>query len=199
MSKIAVFGGTFDPVHNGHIAMAKYSSEHFGFEKVVFLPNGNPPHKKELVVTSALHRYNMVKLAVCGFDKFAVSDYEIKRRQYSYSLYTMRYFRGKYGKDVWFIIGADSLCTIHKWYEYQKLIKENKFIVFLRTTEADSEFYGFVDKYRSEGADITVADMPKFDVSSTVIRKKLAQGKYDGLPVDEKVLNYIIKNRLYGE
>lgn len=198
MSKIAIFGGTFDPIHNGHIAMAKYAVESLKMDRVIFLPNGNPPHKKEVDVTDAFYRYNMVKIAVERYDFFSVSDYETKNNDYSYSLYTMRHFRRKYGKDVYFIIGADSLCTIHQWHEYEKLLTENKFIVFFRDTEADDEFLNTVEKYRKIGADITTAHMPKINISSTDVRLKLSEGSYNGLPVDKNVFDYIIKNKLYG-
>lgn len=197
--KTAIFGGTFDPVHNGHLMMAKYAYERFGLKRVVFLPNGNPPHKRNCFVTDAVHRYNMVKAATDGFNNFIVSDYEIAKKGYSYSLYTMRHFRKKYGKDTFFIIGADSLCSIDKWYEYETLLKENKFIVFYRSSENDGDFLRCVEKYRNFGADITIADMPKISVSSTEIRIKLSKGIYGGLPLDGKVLKYITENGLYGE
>ncbi len=199
MKKTAVFGGTFDPIHNGHIAMALYAVKNMGFEKIIFLPNGNPPHKKDNYITSAQHRYNMVKLAIDGIDELTVSDYEVKCEKYSYSLYTMRHFRKKYGEDLHFIIGADSLCTIHLWHEYKTFMNENKFIVFYRPSEADDVFNGCVTEYRRNGVDITVADMPKTDVSATSVRQSLLNGEYDGLPINETVLEYIIKNNLYGE
>lgn len=199
MGKTAVFGGTFDPIHNGHIAMARYAVEIMGFDKIIFLPNGNPPHKKDNFVTLAQHRYNMVKLAIDGCKEFTVSEYEASCDEYSYSLYTMRHFREKYGENVYFMIGADSLCTIHLWYEYRKFMNENKFIVFFRPSEADDVFTDCVDRYRREGVDIYVADMPKTDISATSVRQSLIRGEYDGLPINEKVLDYIIKNNLYGE
>ena len=91
--KIGVLGGTFDPVHNGHLYMAKHCIKMLELDKIMFLPNGNPPHKREQNVTDKSHRYNMICIAIEGEENFYVSDYEINREDYSYTVETMRYMR----------------------------------------------------------------------------------------------------------
>lgn len=199
MSETAIFGGTFDPVHIGHMKMAEYAFNNYNLEKIVFVPNGNPPHKRDRRITEAFHRYNMLKIAVSPYKNFFVSDYEIKKKSFSYSLDTMRYFRSIYGEKTFFIMGADSLCTIHLWYEYKKLLAENRFLVFFRSSENDGIFFDCVDRYRRGGADITVAHMPKAEVSSTSIRNKISAGVCPKSELAPEVYEYICRNDLYGD
>lgn len=197
--RAGIFGGTFDPVHIGHIKMAEYAVENFNLDKVIFVPNANPPHKKGKKIEDYRHRYNMLKIAVGKKRDFCVSDYESAQGRYYYSLYTMRHFRELLGDDVFFIIGADSLTTIHEWYEYEKLLAENKFIVFLRKNDDKDVFEHCEKKYRAAGADISVAKMPEVDVSSTDIRKRLLKGQSVSGVLDADVYRYIKDNGLYGE
>ena len=193
--RIGIFGGTFDPVHIGHIKIAEHAKEEFCLDKIIFVPNANPPHKKEKHIEDYSHRFRMLELVTKDNDSFSVSDYESEDGKYYYSLYTMRYFRELYGEDTYFIIGGDSLLTIDKWYEYETLLKENKFIVFLRN---DSEkFYKAVDKYRELGAEIYVASMKEIEVSSTGIRRGINDEKIKTL-LEDAVYDYIVENDLYG-
>lgn len=194
--KTAVFGGTFDPVHMGHIKMAQSAMEQFGLERLVIVPNANPPHKKNEVNTDFVHRYNMLRLAFDHIPGAEISDYESEPDKYYYSLYTMRYFRSLYGEDTGFIIGADSLCTIHKWYDYKTFLKENKLIVFHRETHG--KFAEDLDYYRNSGADIRLADMPLFDASSTDVRRLLENGIIPHDILVPSVTEYIRSNALYG-
>ena len=116
--------------------MAKRAIEEFELEKLVIVPNGNPPHKTGREITDFAHRYSMAELAFGGMDKIELSRYE-GEGGYRYSIDTMRHFRAEYGEDTAFVIGADSLLTIHKWYRYETLLSENSFVVFSR--RGDSE------------------------------------------------------------
>ena len=192
----AIFGGTFDPVHNGHIKIAHSAIEQFKLSKLVIVPNANPPHKKNEVSTDFTHRFNMLKLAIEDVDKVEISDCEAGEGKYHYSLNTMRYFRELYGEDTYFILGADSLCTIHLWYEYEKFLRENRFIVFVR--ENDVELMKCFEEYKSRGVELHLADMPFYDGSSSKVRESFKLGKN---PVDmlaRKVSVYIMQTGLYG-
>lgn len=192
----AVFGGTFDPVHTGHVKMAQSAIQQFELCRLVIVPNGNPPHKADITVTDFDHRYNMLKLAFEGMDKVEISDYESREDKFSYSLYTMRYFREVYGEDTYFIIGADSLLSIHLWHEYRTLLKENRFIVFPR--EGGDELEAVARKYRAMGSEIYFSHMPMIDVSSTQIRSKLSCGSDCEGILCPRVREYINKNSIYG-
>ena len=195
--RIAVLGGTFDPVHMGHVKMAKDAIEEFNLDKLIVVPNGNPPHKMDSEQADFNHRFNMLEIAFKGMDKVHISDYEASENTPSYSLYSMRHFRSLYGEDTAFIIGADSLFTIHKWYEYEKLLSENTFIVFRRI--GNGNLSDTVEKYKKcYGAKILISDMDYVDISSTDIRNAIAENTFSGDVIPAGVEEYIRKNGLYG-
>ena len=192
----AIFGGTFDPVHNGHIKIAHSAIEQFNLGRLVIVPNANPPHKKNEVRTNFTHRYNMLKLAFEGDDRIEISDWESGSGKYYYSLYTMRHFRELYGEDTYFILGADSLCSVHQWYEHEKFLAENKLIVFMR--ENDAALMKTFEEYKNRGVELYMADMPFYDAASSKIRRFFKQGKNPGDMLNSKVSEYIKENGLYG-
>ena len=192
----AIFGGTFDPVHAGHVAMVAAAIKEFNLSRLVVVPNGNPPHKTDFGITDFKHRYNMVSLAFDGMEGVEISDYEDSDDHLKYSLYTMRHFRKLYGEDTFFIIGADSLLTLHKWHEYKTFLKENHLIVFHR--EGDETFEDTIDKYKREyHADIRVSSMGYVDISSTYIRGAIKQNSLPEGIVPCSVMSYIKKEGLY--
>jgi len=194
--RTAIFGGTFDPVHLGHIKMANQAIRQFDIKELIVVPNGNPPHKTGVETASFEHRYNMLLLAFEGMNHITVSDYEANENVPSYSLDTMRHFRNIYGEDTAFIIGADSLLTIHKWYEYRTLLEENTLIVFKR--KGDSDLSGVAREYTKKyGAKILFADMDYVDISSTMIRDALFTGTDCDSLLPRSVFDYIQKNAIY--
>ncbi len=192
----AIFGGTFDPVHSGHIKMVHSAMEQFGLCRLVVVPNGNPPHKADSSITDFAHRYNMLRIAFDGMEGVEVSDYEAREDKFSYSLYTMRHFRRTYGEDTYFIIGADSLLTIHLWHEYETLLKENRFIVFRR--DGGDGLEALAERYRAMGSEIHFSHMPLVDISSTEVRSRLSYGDDCRDILCPDVRDYIIQNALYG-
>ena len=118
--RIGILGGTFDPVHNGHIYLAKKVCQRLKLSKIIFIPAYIPPHKKGTKVTQARHRHNMLKLAIRGNKIFKISDMEIKRKGRSYSVQTLRQLRKRYGQkaEIFFITGSDSLQELDKWKTY---------------------------------------------------------------------------------
>jgi len=195
--KIAIFGGSFNPIHNGHIEVALRAMEECRLSKVIFLPNAVPPHKDEKELVLPEHRYNMVKLAISSYNRFDVSDYEMAKTTPSYTIDTMRYMRSEYNADLYFIIGADSLYTLNTWKMYSDLIKECKFIVADRNCNEGSDIYKAADKIVSSGGSVNILSMPKFDVTSTFIRKAISSGKDVSEYVPWCVINYIKINNLY--
>lgn len=194
--KVAIMGGTFNPIHNGHIKMAKYVVENNLCDEVWFMPNGNPPHKDDEDILDKTHRINMVKLAIEGFDRFKFCDIEVKRVGYSYLVDTLKELCESYDYEFYFILGADSLEYIEKWYKFKDYAKYTKFLAFGRTGSADVKDISkhLLNKY---SFDIICVDMPYVDIASTDIRKSFKSGHLavDFLP--EKVYNYILDNELY--
>ncbi len=194
--KVAIMGGTFNPVHNGHIQMAKYVIEKAYADEVWFMPNGNPPHKKDNEIVDKTHRANMVKLAIEGYDSFRFCDAEVKREGYSYLVDTLKDLCDEYDHEFYFMLGADSLSQIEGWYKFEDYAKYCAFLAFGRLDGGD--IYQMAEYLKKKYSfEILPLDMPYVDIASTQIRECLKNGylAVDFLP--EKVYNYILNNRLY--
>ncbi len=194
---IGVLGGTFNPIHNGHLAMARAALEQCDLSKVIFLPNGNPPHKIGEPIVPAEHRLSMVKLAIGGTCAFEVSDYEINRSEPSYTVDTNRVFKRMYDCPVHFIIGADSLYTLFKWYCYDELLAECSFIVADRLSTYGSDVAKACSEHNQRGGKATLLSMPAIDVTSTDIRLILKNGGNASEYLPSSVAEYIKANNLY--
>lgn len=195
--KIAIFGGSFNPIHFGHLAVAEYALESCGLKKIIFLPNANPPHKRNDDIIPANHRFNMVYLAIKDNELYEISDYEMNKSKPSYTIDTIRHFKKAYDADVFFIIGADSLYTLNKWKSYEKLIKECSFIVADRNCNEGNNLSKEIYEHQKKGGRIELVKMPKIDITSTLIRDKLLKGEDIKGYVPEAVKDYITKNGLY--
>lgn len=183
-------------MHSGHIAMARCAKEKVGLDSVVFLPNGNPPHKKIGEYADGSHRLNMLKIAISGEEGFCVSDYELDGERH-YTVDTMEYFKKRYpDSEVMFIIGADSLDYLHKWHRGEELIKNNTFIVINRRFRENYSFRENISRVEKMGGTLIVADMPFADVSSTAIRRDISLGA-ENLQINSDVYDYIRLNKLY--
>ena len=132
--KVCIFGGTFDPIHKGHIHIAKNALSEFSLDKVIFMPTGCSYMKKD--VTPSIHRLNMLKLAVDGIEKFEVSLLEVEREGYTYTKDTVEIYKKENPEDeLYFLIGTDTLFMIEKWYEPEYLFENLIFLVADRNDE----------------------------------------------------------------
>lgn len=196
MSKIGVFGGSFNPIHNGHIYVADKVKKMLNLDDIIFIPTGIAPHKDNSGFASKEHRYNMVKLAV--ENKFSVSDIEVTTDKVCYAVDTMAEIKKLYATDdLYYIIGADSLVTFMQWKDPLKLFEMLHIVVVDREgTDIDK----VADEYRQKyGAKITICHIEEYNVSSTGIRDAIKNtGKCNDL-VPEKVEEYIKNNKLYTE
>lgn len=196
----AILGGTFDPIHSGHIKTAKSILALTDVEKILFIPLGNPPHKNENNVSSALHRLNMLRLAVEGEKDFLISTMEIDRSGKTYTIDTIKELRKLLGKEkkFFFIIGTDELLLINTWRNYEELLKICSFIAVTRPgykdTLLEKDVNFLTQKY---SADIHIVEIPPVNVSSSEIRENIKNGISTKDFVNEKVLKYIKKNNLY--
>lgn len=197
--KVGIIGGTFDPIHHGHLMLAEYSRVTFKLEEIVFIPSGNPPHKGEEVVSPINHRYNMTLLAINSNPYFSISTIEVERKGPNYTIDTIEQLK-EINKDVdyYFILGEDSIREIHTWKDYDKLLRICKFIVAPRPY-ADRKT--LVDRVNSLNAkyenSIYILDMPLIEISSTDIRNRLSNGLSIKYLVPEMVEMYIHKHKLY--
>ena len=195
MMKIAVLGGTFNPIHLGHIAMAEYVAGQMGFDKICFLPNGQPPHKTADGIADKFHRLEMVKLATQDNDKFYVSDYEINRDKHCYTVDTVKYFNSLDDNEYHFIIGADSLFMLDTWKNSQELKKICSFIICDR--EGNKNTNAEIARHKATGCRMVKADMPLINITSTDIRNMIKNGESIDKYVPTPVADYILKYNLY--
>ncbi len=197
----AILGGTFDPIHLGHIKTAKSILALTSVEKILFIPLGNPPHKDENNVSSAYHRLNMLNLAVEGEKDFLISTMEIERNGKTYTIDTIKELKKLLGNTIkfFFIIGTDELLLINTWKNYEELLKICSFIAVKRPGYKDKLLEDAVACLtENHDANISIVEIPPVDVSSSEIRKNIKNGiSIKGL-IDEKVLNYIKENNLYN-
>ena len=191
--KICVFQGTFNPIHTAHTDVAEYIKNKYDFDKIIFIPAYNPPHKD---VALAQDRFNMVKLALENKNGFEVSDIEYKRGGISYTYLTIKELYEIYDIEdkINFIIGTDAFKNIESWYEADKLKELVKFLVFNRKyVFTQKEIYNLSDK----GYDFEIMDLPFNDVSSSELREIIKNGGNTKGKLDNKVEEYIKKHGLY--
>jgi nicotinate-nucleotide adenylyltransferase len=201
--KIGLIGGSFDPIHFGHLLAAQGAAERLGLERVVFIPAKQPPHKMYRHLASFAHRYAMVKIAIRRNPLFAVSDVEMRRGGKSYSIDTIHMLRAKYGQDckMYFIVGADMVRALPTWKHVKELVKLVSFAVvvrpgydYLRDLEAIRPRMG--DQFVRETKRHIVL-IPPNGISATEIRRRLRTGKPIRYMVPESVERYIRKHNLY--
>ena len=190
MSKIGLFGGTFDPVHLGHLITAEDILKDLKLDKVIFIPAGRPPHKEASAVTDAKHRLKMLKLAVAAYPGFELSDYELKKKAKCYTIDTVRYFKSRMqkGDKLYFIAGSDIVGQIESWKDWQKLIKEVHLIIMARP--------GFKAGKKASRFG-TLVEVQNIDISSSSIRKMIKKGLPVTYMIPEAVEKYIYEHKLY--
>ena len=195
---ICIYPGTFNPIHNGHIEIAKHAVKKFNFDKVVFIPAFRPPHKdiKEFDSENAIHRLNMVELAVKEYKYFDVSAIEYTRNKPSYSYDTVKqlYEILNPTERINFIIGTDAFIQIKTWMNTDKLKDLVNFILFIRENDFDETPFLELKK---EGYLYSLMEMPFIDISSSDVRERIKQNKdiCDIVPI--KTAEYIKNNNVY--
>lgn len=196
MKRIGIMGGTFDPIHYGHLVTAEKVMEAFALDEVVFVPSGNPPHKRNRIVTAACHRLAMVKLAVAEHPGFLVSAVEIERKGYSYALDTVNNFHRIYGAStkIFFITGADAILEITGWYKADELMSKCEFIAAARPGYYFDEEQVIPEIFQDR---IHVFENTALAISSSQIRRLMKDGGNvtDMLPAS--IIKYIKEYKLY--
>jgi nicotinate-nucleotide adenylyltransferase len=200
--KIILFGGSFDPIHAGHVCVARHAREALSAGKLIFIPAHQSPHKTDPPVAGH-HRLAMIRKAIEGIDRFCVSDCELMRPQPSYTLDTIYYFREQFGSDVvlhW-LIGADQLSNFDQWHRVSELLELCRVSVMVRAGYPRPDFSRFKDVFREDIIDRLKSDIvqtPRIDLDSTAIRRQLAAGTVPADALPAGALEYIRKNHLYG-
>lgn len=200
MAEIGIMGGTFDPIHNGHLLLGRQAYMEYGLEQIWFMPSGNPPHKKDHVVTAVGDRLAMVRLALESYPYFVCSDFEIRRKGNTYTADTLKLLHETYPEhQFYFIIGADSLYQIEKWYHPDDVMKQAILLVANREYEQvscsmEAQITYLKTRY---GADIRPLHCEEIDISSKEVREWCAKGKSLHKYIPSKVEEYIRIHGLY--
>lgn len=193
--KIAIFGGTFDPIHNGHLMIAEQIRSSFLLDEIVFMPSGDPPYKNE--VTDSELRLKMLISAVKENNFFSVSSWEIDKKGFSYSYKLIdEYIPYIDADEVYFIIGSDSIINIQSWYKGEYFLENGNFIVVNRPNY-DLKLILNDKKLNRKLNNIEIFDDFYFDISSTYIRNKIKSGFSTRYLIPDSVLEIIKENRIY--
>lgn len=189
MSRFGILGGTFDPPHNGHIAIAETAIRKLKLDKVIFIPAKTPPHKSREKISSQQDRLAMINLAVGGRKKIEISEIEFNRPGPSYTVDTLAELQKKYpGYEFYFLIGADNIPELESWHQPEKILEMVKVAAACRPGfSTDDKYSDIIESF----------DMTPVNISSTMIREKVRSGQSISglLPVD--VEEYILKRNLY--
>lgn len=218
-SRVGLLGGTFNPIHNGHLAIARETREALELDRVVLIPTGDPPHKPQEGLAPARHRYEMVRLAIASDPLLALSDVEVRRAGKSYSIDTVRLLQTEYGKEarLYFLIGLDAFLELPTWRDPETLLTLCSFVVLSRpglsfqtlsamplTPRLSQASLADLDSGRTARLEVSIGSqsltclrLTPSDVSASDIRAKLAQGVPTGNLLPPAVESYILQYHIY--
>ncbi|MBQ2998435.1 MAG: nicotinate (nicotinamide) nucleotide adenylyltransferase [Oscillospiraceae bacterium] len=196
--KIGIYGGSFDPVHKGHVNAVLTFKEELSLDKIIVIPAYQPPHKKGLALTPSEHRMNMCRLAFEGLEGFEVSDIEIKREDEGYMADTVEQLREIYPDDELFLlIGGDMLLSFQRWYAWHKITDEAVLAVAARNWEDDAALEAEAAVLRSYGAEVRIVPIDVKEISSTEVREAVRRADDISSMVPDGVDEYIWNHYLY--
>lgn len=196
--KYGIYGGSFDPIHIGHVALADSAVRECGLDKLIFMPAYVSPFKQNRKVTDGRDRCGMIKTVLGANKAFRLSNYELRREGPSYTIETLTHWRNMLDGDLYYVLGFDSVIQLDMWYKGEEILRNYPLVTARRPHTDDIEGMEIVEKFRRiYGSDITVLEMPPVDASSTVIRKLVSEGKPVSGLVPEGVEEYIIEHNLY--
>ena len=197
-SRIGVLGGTFDPLHNGHLAIAEQALTQLGLSQVLFAPTRQPPHKNPSGITPIEHRLEMVRLAIAPYPRFALSRIDVDRAGPTYTAETMALLHEQYGDTVelYFIMGLDSLANILTWHAPDKLIEVCRLAVFYRPgftadiTVLEKKLPGLRER-------VILLPSPALDIAASDLQRRIRAGESVANLVPDAVVAYIAQHELY--
>lgn len=198
LKKIGILGGTFDPIHNGHIEMAKCAVCQLNLDKVILMPTGNPPHKNINSITDAKIRLSMIKIAIENISYLECSDFEMKRNGIIYTADTLELFiKNNENMQIYFIMGADSLLSIENWHTPEKIFRLCNVVVCDRNDNNENILNHIKFLKNKYNASIFYLNMPLINISSTNIKRCIKNGDSVEGMLPKNVINFIKENNLY--
>lgn len=202
MRRVGLIGGTFDPIHYGHLVVAEEIRAALDLADMVFIPTGQPPHKREGTVTAAEHRFAMLELAIASNPHFSISRVELDRPGPSYTVETLRLLRQQWGGQTafYFIIGWDSLEELTTWHDPAGILEQLAYLVAVHRPGYQEE-PGYRKRLENRLPEIQqrllTMPAPQLDISATDLRLRVAEGKPVKYQIPEAVENYIVQHGLY--
>lgn len=192
--KIGIMGGSFDPIHMGHLMMSEYVRSELDLDEVLFVPTGNPPHK-QIGLLEAEKRLEMVKIAIADNPHFTVSDLEVQKKGISYSVDTVLELKALHPEDeFYFLIGSDLLPQLKSWKRFDELATEIEFVLSIRpgfdTITKEDMVHEIADLKEDYGARVTVIETPLYEISSTQIRQRIR---------DHRSVRYLVKQEVISK
>lgn len=201
--KIGIMGGTFNPIHSGHLVTAQEALSQFNLDRVIFIPTGNPPHKDKQEIADSEDRYIMAVIATSSNSNFFVSRMEIERKKKSYTIDTVRQLKKKYGRksSLYFVTGADAILEILTWKNTAEIISLCKFIAATRPGYNLERMEDLKKKVlganEASSNKIYIMEIPALSISSTDIRNRVRSSRPIDYLLPKGVSNYILKHELY--
>ncbi|MBN2423888.1 MAG: nicotinate (nicotinamide) nucleotide adenylyltransferase [Calditrichaceae bacterium] len=189
--RIGLFGGTFDPLHNGHLILAEWSLDALKLDRFIFIPNNIHPFSSKSDITSTEHRLKMLTAAIADYDRFCLDDYEIKKDKISYTIDTLRYFKKKWPEaQLIYLIGADNMALFDQWKDYKLLPDLAEFKVFRRNPE---------EPVRNENSrfNFEILDNPVIQLSSTFLRNRIKNNLSCKSMIPDSAWIHIVNHHLY--
>ncbi len=200
MQKIGLFGGTFNPIHKGHLHLAKAFLQALSLDKLIFIPTYMPPHKDAHDLASSVDRYNMCRLAVSDIENAEVSDFEIRRETKSYTVHTLQHFKKLYpDAEFFFLMGSDMFITLERWYEAETLFTLATMCAGARNQGEYATLSQYAQRLAHKGVKTKIIDIEPFEASSTEIRARIhKQGSANHEALPQPVRRYIDTVHPYG-
>ncbi len=204
MKRLALFGGSFNPIHLAHLVLAEWARDALELDQVLFIPAGEPPHKREQKLVAGHHRLRMVRLAIADHRAFGVSDIELNRDGPSYSIDTVTDMRRKVGNtaEIYFLIGSDSLADLPGWHRVRELVRLCTIVTLTRPRVRMPKVSDLAPRIGKKAAERLLAHtirMPRLEISASDLRKRVVQGKSIRYLVPDAVREYIRKHGLYRD
>lgn len=196
MKKYGIMGGTFNPIHLGHLMISEYIRVDMELDEIIFVPTGNPPHKE---TTDASLRYEMVELAVQENEHFSISDIEVKNSDISYTVETISKLESELDGKIYFIIGSDTLFQLKTWKKIDLLFKKVEFICAIRPEYVSTQILALELKYLKQkyDAEIHIVETPLYEISSTDLRNRISKDKSVKYLIPDVVIDFIKEKELY--
>ncbi len=197
--RIGIYGGSFNPIHNGHIHVAKSAINDFRLDRVIFVPSRISPHRSIDEYIPGSERVKLVRMAIKDDARMRCSDWELRQDRVSYTIFTVRHFRKKYpDADLFLLVGSDMLLSFDSWNSYQDILAEAELIVVSRHDGDMAQLEAKAEELRRFGR-ISISCTPPLEISSSEIRKKIAKNEDFACYLNESVVQYIGMMGYYKE